>query len=205
VTATEQYQQARARAQEARKQYNLTTPRVMVSDLKAIYRDVGIKRVDYYDGFKSTRVRGAYFNDNVGCSVMVNKKLMKQTEPKVFTLAHELKHHLMDEVHVVSLCSDNNEHVTLERAADVFASELIYPTEMLVEQIESQGVTKGQCRPEAVVKLKHETKTTLSHLAIAIRLSRLGWAASGALDNVKWNNLRDSLYPEYAAFKHARH
>jgi Zn-dependent peptidase ImmA (M78 family) len=204
VTPSEHYQQARLRAHEVRKTYGLTTPRVMVNDLKNIYKDVGIVRVDYYDGFKSTRVRGAYFNDHVGCTVMVNKKLIKQTEPKVFTLAHELKHHLMDEVHAVSLCSDDNEHITAERAADVFAGELIYPTSMMLQKVESYGIFKGLCTPDDIVRLKHETQTTLSHLAIAIRLSRLGWATPESIKGIKWNNLRDSLYPEYAFFKQRR-
>lgn len=204
MTDSDQYQQARLKAREIRETYGLTTPRVMVNDLKAIYKAVGIERVDYYDGFKSTRVRGAYFNDQAGCTVMVNKKLIKQIEPKVFTLAHELKHHLMDEVHVVSLCSDNNEQIIAERAADVFAGELVYPTNMMIAEVESFGVAKGLCTPEDIVKLKHETQTTLSHLAIAIRLSRLGWIKPGLIKGVKWNNLRDTLYPEYAFFRSGR-
>jgi Zn-dependent peptidase ImmA (M78 family) len=201
VTATEQYQQARDRAQEVRKTYNLTTPRVMVSDLKKIYRAEGIERVDYYAGFKSTRIRGAYFNDSAGRTVMINKKLMTQTDPKVFTLGHELKHHLMDDVHEVSLCSDNNEHVVMERAADVFASELIYPTDMFMGHMAERLIGKGQCGAEEIVRLKHDTNTTLSHAALSIRASRLGYALPNAFNGIMWNNLRDKLYPEYQAFR----
>lgn len=204
MTSSEQYQLARTKAHEIRTEYGLSSSRVMVNDLKKIYKAVGIERIDYYDGFKSTRVRGAYFNDSVGCTVMVNKKLIKQIEPKVFTLAHELKHHLMDEVHSVSLCSEDNEQITAERAADVFAGELIYPTDMMISQVEGYGIKKGSCTPNDIVRLKHETKTTLSHLAIAIRLSRLGWVLPVAIKGVKWNNLRDLLYPEYSFFKQGR-
>lgn len=204
MTPKEQYQSARARAREVRVKYGLTTPRVMVNDLKKIYRAEGIDRVDYYDGFKSTRIRGAYFNDAVGCTVMINKKLMTQIDPKVFTLGHELKHHLMDDIHEVSLCSDNNEHVVMERAADVFASELIYPTSMFTDHMTERLIEKGQCTSEEIVRLKHETGTTLSHAALSIRASRLGYALPNAFDGVRWNNLRDLLYPEYQAFRRYR-
>lgn len=201
MTPKEQYQSARARALGIRAKYVLTTPRVMVNDLKKIFRSEGIDRVDYYNGFKSTRIRGAYFNDSAGCTVMVNKKLMTQIDPKVFTLGHELKHHLMDNVHAVSLCSDNNEHAVMERAADVFASELIYPTDMFISHMAERSIGKGQCSPEDVVRLKHETGTTLSHAALSIRASRLGYALPNTFNGVQWNNLRDRLYPEYLAFR----
>jgi Zn-dependent peptidase ImmA (M78 family) len=173
----------------------------MVNDLKKIFRAEGIDRVDYYDGFKSTRIRGAYFNDSAGCTVMVNKKLMTQIDPKVFTLGHELKHHLMDDIHEVSLCSDNNEHVVMERAADVFASELIYPTGLFADHMAERSIEKGQCTSEHIVRLKHETGTTLSHAALSIRASRLGYALPDTFKGVQWNNLRDRLYPEYQAFR----
>jgi len=173
----------------------------MVSDLKKIYKAEGIDRVDYYDGFKSTRIRGAYFNDVAGCSVMINKKLIRVLDPKIFTLAHELKHHLMDEVHAVSLCSNDNEHIVMEKAADAFASELIYPTSMFIADMQARDIGKGMCSPEDIVRLKHETRTTLSHAGIALRAQRLGYGLPEAFGGIKWDTLRDELYPEYQFFR----
>lgn len=201
MTPQEHYQLARLKAGEVRSKYEITSPRVMVSDLKKIYKAEGIQRVDYYDGFKSTRIRGAYFNDDAGCSVMINKKLIRVIDPKIFTLAHELKHHLMDEVHAVSLCSNDNEHIIIERAADAFASELIYPTSMFVADLRERAIAKGMCTPEDVVRLKHETKTTLSHTGIALRVQRLGYGLPENFNSIKWDTLRDELYPEYKFFR----
>jgi Zn-dependent peptidase ImmA (M78 family) len=201
VTATEHYQQARARALEVRVKYGLTTPRVMVSDLKKIYRAEGIGRVDYWDRFKGTKLKGAYFNNPPGPTVVINKKIIKLIDPKVFTMGHELKHHLMDEVQGISLCSDDNEQSIIERAADVFAAELIYPVDMFFDHMAERTITKGKCTAEHIVRLKHETKTTLSHSGLAIRASRFGFALPGVLDDVNWHNLRDRLYPEYRAYR----
>lgn len=201
MTATEHYQQASARALEVRAKYGLTTPRVMVNDLKKIYRAEGIERVDYWDRFKGTKLKGAYFNNPPGPTVVINKKIIKQIDPKVFTMGHELKHHLMDEVQGVSFCSDDNEQVIVERAADVFAAELIYPVKMFLEHMAERAIAKGECTAEHIVRLKHETKTTLSHAGLAIRASRLGFALPGVLDNIQWYNLRDQLYPEYRAYR----
>jgi len=173
----------------------------MVSDLKRILRSEGITNVDYWDKFRSTKIKGAYFNDIAGATVLVNKKLITQIEPKTFTMGHELKHHLMDEVQGVSLCSADNEQITLERAADAFAAELLFPSKIFIEHMAALAIEKGTCTAEQIVRIKHETKTTLSHLGLAIRAYRLGYASLGALDGISWNNLRDRMYPEYVAFK----
>src|SRR5215207_289449 len=122
MEASTQNAQARQLALEVRKKYGLTSSRVMVSDLKKICRQEGIDKIDYWDKFKGTRLKGAYFNDEYGKTIVINKKIIKQTEPKVFTIAHELKHHLLDKVVGVSFCSDDNEKKDVERAADAFAS-----------------------------------------------------------------------------------
>lgn len=201
MTPTEQYRQARTRAFEIRAKYGLTTPRVMVRDLKRIYRAEGINRVDYWDKFKGTRLKGAYFNDSAGSTVVVNKKIIMLVDTKVFTLGHELKHHLMDEVRGVSLCTDDNEHAIIERAADVFAAELIYPQRMFLVHMADRSIGKGECTAEQIVHLKQETKTTLSHLGLAIYAYRLGLAIQGKFDGIRWNNLRDKLYPEYRIYR----
>jgi len=201
VTPTEQYRLARVRAREIRNKYGLTTPRVMVSELRKILRAEGVTQVDYWDKFTGTKIKGAYFSDNVGATVMVNKKLITLNEPKAFTMGHELKHHLMDEIHGVSLCTDDNEQITQERAADMFAAELLFPSAIFIEQMIARTISKGECTAAHIVQMKHETKTTLSHLGLAIRAYRLGYALPGTLDRVSWNKLRDSMYPEYATFK----
>ncbi|HSX42631.1 MAG TPA: ImmA/IrrE family metallo-endopeptidase [Candidatus Saccharimonadales bacterium] len=196
------YTEARVLAREVRAKYCLTSARVMVSDLRHMYRTEGIGRLDYWDKFKGTRLKGAYFNDQFGATVVINKRLINQIEPKVFTLAHELKHHLADEVVGVSFCSDDNEKVQLERAADAFASELIYPVSLFSKDMADRGIGQNNCTAEDLVHLKHTTKTTLSHSAIALRAARLGYCDIAIL-KTHWFKLRDELYPEYARYKRA--
>ncbi|HEY0965692.1 MAG TPA: ImmA/IrrE family metallo-endopeptidase [Candidatus Saccharimonadales bacterium] len=201
MSPQDHYRQAREKANEIRNSFNLTGARIMVSDLKKIYKQVGIDKVEYHDGFKGTALKGAYFNDEAGVLVMINKKLIKITDPKVFTLAHELKHHLLDDVAMASLCTDNNEATITERAANIFATELIYPTELFVEHVKSMQII-GDLKPEHIVSLKHRTNTTLSHAGIAIRAERLNLGSN--YKDVKWLKLRDKMYPEYARFKRIR-
>lgn len=194
------YAEARQLAREIRAKYGLNSARVMVADLRKIYRKEGIDRVDYWDKFKSTKIKGAYFSDDIGKTVVINKKIIKQTEPKVFTMAHELKHHLLDKVVGVSFCSDDNEKAQLERAADAFASELIYPVAMFTQDMKNRDITHGSCTAEDVVRLKHETQTTLSHSALALRAARLGYCDMTIL-KARWHKLRDELYPQYMQYR----
>lgn len=196
--------QAKQLALEIRKKYGLTSSRVMVSDLKKICRQEGIDKIDYWDKFKGTRLKGAYFNDEYGKTMVINKKIIKQTEPKVFTIAHELKHHLVDKVVGVSFCSDDNEKKDVERAADAFASELIYPRALFIQHMTERGIELGNCTAMDIICLKHETQTTMSHSALAIKASQLGFCRAKDLDKVKWHNLRDQHYPEYVRFRKAK-
>jgi Zn-dependent peptidase ImmA (M78 family) len=201
MQTTNPYAEARQLALEIRAKYGLTSPRVMVSDLKQIYRKEGIDKVDYWDKFKGTRLKGAYFNDEYGKTVVINKKIIKQIEPKVFTMAHELKHHLLDKVVGVSFCNDDNEKDAIEKAADAFASELIYPTQLFTQHMSERNIEAGKCTTSDIVKLKHETKTTLSHTALALKASRLSYCTTSILEKPQWHKLRDQLYPEYTRFR----
>lgn len=203
MTTADHYIEARNLANEVRKKHGLVTSRVMVSDLRKIFRNEGIDKVDYWDNFKGTRLKGAYFSDEFGKTVVINKKIIKQIEPKVFTMAHELKHHLADNVVGVSFCSDDNEKVLVERAADAFASELIYPVALFSQDMSQRNIQHGSCTAEDIVKLKHETQTTLSHTALALRAFRLKYCDASIL-KTQWHKLRDDLYPEYTQYSKAR-
>jgi hypothetical protein len=57
------YNDMKEMARSTRAMYGLTTPRVLKSDLRAIYRDQGI-RIDLWP-HRLREVRGAYFNDEL--------------------------------------------------------------------------------------------------------------------------------------------
>ena len=71
MSRAEYYRQMRLLAVQVRDQYGLQTPRVLKSDLRRIYKDQGI-HIDLWP-YKMKKLRGAYFNDENGASVMLAK------------------------------------------------------------------------------------------------------------------------------------
>lgn len=183
------YEQMKILARAMRAKYGLTTPRVRVSHLNAIYRDQGI-RIDLWPK-RLREIRGAYFNDELGTSVMLKEGLPEA--PMVFTMCHELKHHLVDQRLTVAYCSVQNMKQHIEIGAEVFAAEMIFPEEDFIIALAATGITKGNCLPETLVQLKHETQTTMSYAAIVKRAYRLKWAKDGKLDRIKWKKLEAEI------------
>ena len=179
-------------ARATRDEHGLTTARVQKSQLRAIYRSHHI-RIDLWP-HRLREVRGAYFNDELGPTVMLSKGLPE--DPMVFTMAHELKHHLVDSNLHLACCSDRNATEHIEIGAEIFAAEFIYPEQDFVAALDVKGITSGQCTPEALVRLKRETRTTLSYTGLAKRATFLGFAASGSLDGVRWKKLEQEIYGE---------
>lgn len=175
-----------------RAKYGLATPRVQKSHLRAIYRDQGIV-IDLWP-HKLRSIRGAYFNDELGATVMLAKGLPE--DPMVFTMAHELKHHLVDRDLAVACCSDRNENEHIEIGAEVFAAEFIFPEQDFVDALAAAGVTAGTCSADAIVRLKRSTRTTLSYAGLAKRATFLGLARTGSLDGIKWKKLEEKIFGE---------
>jgi len=143
VSRSSYYKDLQALAREVRSTYGLTSPRVTRSDLRRIYRDQGI-RIDLWP-HKLRKLRGAYFNDEQGATVMLAKGLPE--DPMVFTMGHELKHHLADAGLTLSYCDASNQSDVIEIGAEVFAAELIYPEEEFVQQLIQRGIGFGKCKP----------------------------------------------------------
>jgi len=115
-------------------------------------------------------------------------------DPMVFTMAHELKHHLVDRDRPFSYCDSSNESNAVEIGAEIFAAELIYPDDNFVEHLTQMGIQPGQCTAEILVRLKHETRTTLSYAGLAKRAEFMRFAPSGSLSGVKWKKIEEHLY-----------
>lgn len=179
-------------AREVRSDFGLNSPRVMKSDLRKIYKHFGI-RVDLWP-YRLREMRGAYFNDEYGPSVVIAKNL--PDDPRIFTMAHELKHHLVDRELTLSYCGPDNETEPIEIGAEIFAAELIYPEQDFAEHLLELGVQYGACSAETLVRLKRETRTTLSYTGLAKRAVFMGFAQKGSLDGVQWKKLEESIYGE---------
>ena len=186
------YEQMKALARQVRQEHQLTSPRVLRSDLRRVYRAYGIKIDLWPHRFKG--LRGAYFDDDLGPTVVLARQL--PPEPLIFTMAHELKHHLADRGLGLSYCDASNQREPIEIGAEVFAAELIFPEQDFVEWLKQMGIGPRQCTPEGLVRLKRETQTTLSYAGLAKRAEFLNFAPAGSLVKVSWKKLEEQIYGE---------
>ena len=114
----------------------------------------------------------------------------------VFLQKHHDVGHLTDGHLQLACCSERNANEHIEIGAEIFAAELIFPEEDFVTALDSKGIALGHCTPDAIVRLKRETQTTLSYAGLAKRATFLGFAPSGSLDGVRWKKLEEEIYGE---------
>ncbi len=69
---------------------------------------------------------------------------------------------LTDSQLALTYCHTQNVSEAIEIGAEIFAAELIFPECDFITWMERNGVQRGNCTPEVLVQLKHETRTTLS-------------------------------------------
>ncbi|TGK23375.1 ImmA/IrrE family metallo-endopeptidase [Leptospira kmetyi] len=195
----EYYKEVKKKAYEIRNKYELKGPRILPSTIIKILKEEGVRAVVKWQDFK--KLRGAYLIESDGTPVVaVNSSLPR--DPMAFTLAHELKHHLMDQELGRIVCSNSNIDKTVEVGAEIFAAELIYPEQLYLTDLLHLGVGKDNISAIDIIKLKRSNDTTLSHQALAKRAMNLRLAAEGSLTNVKWQKLSEEIFgvPEYKKF-----
>ena len=199
---TRYYEEAKRLARQMRAESNIHSPRVLLSDMRRIYRRLGI-HIDMWPKphvpraqSKLRKLRGAFFGaDEYGqCSVMLDRYLPQ--EPRIFTMAHELKHFIMDTDGIPSFCDASNYRDPREIAAEVYAAELIFPDADFTASMSELEIGPGGCQPEDIVHLKHRTETTLSYQALAKKAEWLGFAPDESLKKIKWRKLDESIYGE---------
>ena len=180
------YEDLKLLARRVRAEHGLTSPRVLPSDLKRIYKFYGIE-VDEWP-YRFRNLRGAFINDHLGATVMLAKGLPQ--DPMVFTMAHELKHYFRDRDLGISYCDQSNLTKRLEVGAEIFAAELLFPDRDFISHMSAMGVRQDQCLPKTLIQLKRKTGTTLSYAGLAIKAERLGYAPSHSLTTIKtWRRL----------------
>lgn len=185
------YEDLKTLAGQVRAEHGLQSPRVTRTDLRRIYSKCGIQ-VDLWP-YKFKNLRGAFFCDELGMTVMLAKGLPE--DPTVFTMAHELKHYFKDRDLGHSVCDLSNEDKPLEVGAEVFAAEFLFPDTDFIAHLKAMGVSVGKCSTETLVHLKRETRTTLSYAGMAIKAERLGFAPHDTVTAFKgWKKLEEQLY-----------
>jgi Zn-dependent peptidase ImmA (M78 family) len=186
VNSQNYYEDLRRLARQVRAEHGLSSPRVLPGDLLRIYARHGIV-VDEWP-YRFRHLRGAFINDHLGMTVMLVKGLPQ--DPRVFTMAHELKHFFRDRNLGISYCDQSNLNKTLEIGAEIFAAELLFPDGDFVAHMKMMGIGRDQCLPKNLIRLKRKTGTTLSYAGLAIKAERLAFAPAHSLTTIKtWRRL----------------
>lgn len=140
-------------------------------------------------------------SDDGDPSVLVNRSLPK--EPRLFAMVHELKHHYCDQKLLKNgqiRCGDYNANELIEKAAEVFAAEFIYPSQKFLDCAESLGLKKGEVTPEEVVELKRACGAPISYKFLQ-KLPCVVWVyqprrvCKGAVSEARRGDLRRSNIP----------
>jgi Zn-dependent peptidase ImmA (M78 family) len=200
------YAECRALALTKRAEHDVQTGSLNIPSMQRIYKAEGI-RIDRRQ-LRGNRIKAAYYCDDDECSVLLNVKL--PSEPKLFALAHELKHHYLDQELIGSgelQCGDYNAHEIIEIAAEVFAADFIYPEVEMSQLIFDLGITSNTCTKEKVVDFKRACPARVSYIFIVKRFERFRLCARGAFANVRFKKLEEELFPpiyKQEWFKRAR-
>lgn len=188
------YEDLKQLARQVRAEFGLNSPRVVESDLRRIYEKNGIMIDDW--PYRLRNLRGAFICDDLGATVMVASGLPR--DPKVFTMAHELKHFYRDRHLGVSYCDQSNLGKTLEVGAEIFAAELLFPDKDFMAHMRLMRIGVHECLPKTLVLLKRKTRTTLSYAGLAIKAERLGYAPPCSLTRFKGWRRFEQIYAEPA-------
>jgi Zn-dependent peptidase ImmA (M78 family) len=184
------YEELQKLAREKRAEYGVVTSSFGLQEVRAIYKQEGI-RIDHWA--LPRKIKALYMCEDGDCSVALQAKL--PYEPKLFALIHELKHHYRDREALgagVIHCGDYDRNELIEKGAEVFAAEFIYPEGEFAENLENLRLAVRQ--PSDVVEIKRSCKAKVSYRFICKRLERLGHISSGQFDGVQFQKLEDKIY-----------
>ncbi len=192
ATRSAYYQTCQSLARAKRRDYSVLTTSLNLVVMQRIYKAEGI--VIDRRKTKANRIRAAYYCDDGECSVWLNAGLPR--EPKLFTLAHELKHHYLDQDEIQSgqiECGDYNAHEVIEKAAEVFAAEFIYPQSEMKSLITELGISAVNCTPEKIVEFKQACGACVSYTFIVKRFEWFGLCDRGAYSKVQFKKLEEEI------------
>jgi len=188
------YAHCKALALKKRAEHEVESAALNIPVMQRIYKKEGI-RLDRQT-LRGNRIGAAYYCEDGECSVLLNVKLPQ--EPKLFALAHELKHHYLDQELIGSgeiRCGDYNAHEVIEVAAEVFAAEFIYPELEMRQLIAELDITNLNCTKERIVEFKRACPAHVSYIFIQKRFERFGLCPRGAFAKVQFKKLEESLFP----------
>jgi Zn-dependent peptidase ImmA (M78 family) len=183
----------RSLAREKRLLHNVQTDKLNIRFIERIYKAEGIK-IDRRK-LSGNKIRASYFCDDGECSVLLKKDL--PPAPKLFALAHELKHHYVDQQIMKDggiQCGDYNRNEFIEKTAEVFAAEFIYPESEMREFAASMGINARTCTKEKIVDFKRACPVCISYIFVVKRFERFGLCLKGSYKDVQFQNLEEEMY-----------
>jgi Zn-dependent peptidase ImmA (M78 family) len=192
VRRTDYYEAMKTLAAKKREQYRVRTEALGLQKVRTIYKAEGVT-IDLWK--TSPRIRAVYMCDGDDPSVLVNRTLPK--EPRLFAMVHELKHHYCDQTALKNgeiRCGDYNANELIEKAAEVFAAEFIYPEQEFLKCAKSLGLETGKVTPEAVVEFKRTCGAPVSYKFLQKRLEWFNFIEPGEFATVKFQKLEEEIY-----------
>lgn len=186
------YEELKALAREKRALHGVNTQAFGLREMRRIYKAEGI-RIDSWP--LRPKIKAMYMCEDGDYSVAVQRTL--PDEPKLFALAHELKHHYRDQDVINGtggyiLCGDYNANEMIEKGAEVFAAEFIYPAAEFVEDLARMNVKTWH--PEDVVHFKRQTKAKVSYKYICKRLEWMNLIERGEFDGIQFQKLEEQMF-----------
>ena len=179
-------------AAEKRQKYSIRTASLGLKRIREVYKAEGVA-IDLWE--TSYKIRAMYMCDGGDPSVLVNRNL--PTEPRLFAMVHELKHHYCDQTALKNgqiRCGDYNANEVIEKAAEVFAAEFIYPAQEFLDCASSLSLEAGKVTPEELVQLKRVCKAPVSYKFLQKRLEWFGFIARGQFAMVQFQKLEEEIY-----------
>jgi len=195
MTRSTYYEEMKHLARRKRAEFGVNTAGFGLSEVRVIYKQEGI-RIDHWP--LPRKVKALYMCEDGDYSVALQPAL--PYEPKLFALVHELKHHFRDREALgsgVIHCGDYDANELIEKGAEVFAAEFIYPEGEFESDLRKLGIAVRQASD--VVEIKRNCKAKVSYHFIRKRLERLGHITTGQFDGIQFQKLEDQIYgvPSY--------
>jgi Zn-dependent peptidase ImmA (M78 family) len=190
VSRNAYYEELKLLARQKRADHGVDTGALGLRDVRSIYKAEAI-RIDYYP--LPYKIKALYMCDDGDCTVALQRKL--PDEPKLFALIHELKHHYCDREALgagIIHCGDYDANELIEKGAEVFAAEFIYPEAEFAADLARLNLHFRE--PSDVVTLKRVCKAKVSYKFICKRLERLGHITSGQFDPVQFQKLEEQMF-----------
>lgn len=184
------YEELKLLARQKRAEHSVDTAALGLREVRAIYKAESIV-IDYYP--LPYKIKALYMCDDGDCTVALQRRL--PDEPKLFALIHELKHHYCDRKALgagVIHCGDYDANELIEKGAEVFAAEFIYPQAEFAADLTRLNLSFREASD--VVTLKQACKAKVSYKFICKRLERLGHIASAQFDGVHFQKLEDQMF-----------